>query len=126
MSDPFASASPGMIPLPQSGTAFVRAGGDWRQSAPGFFEIPVLDDGATGLRTVVMKMEPGAYSPPHSHDHLEQIFVIQGEFYDADRHYGAGDFLVRLAGTPHIAGTREGATMLVTYIPQKKASEGVA
>ncbi|MFM2372131.1 MAG: hypothetical protein RIS85_1853 [Pseudomonadota bacterium] len=126
MSDPFASTTPGMMPLPESATARVRAGGEWRQSAPGFLEIPLLDDRQTGLRTMLMKMEPGAYSPTHSHDQVEQIFVLEGEFYDDDTHYGVGDYLVRPAGTLHIAGTREGATVLVVYASSSNAVERVA
>ncbi|MBU6266785.1 MAG: cupin domain-containing protein [Sphingomonadales bacterium] len=122
MTDPFASTRPDSLPLPASGTRRVGAGGEWRESAPGFLEVPLLDDARAGLRTVLMKMAPGCYSPRHSHDRAEQIYVIEGEFHDDDTIYGAGDYLVRPAGTPHIAGSREGATVLVIYAAGKEGS----
>lgn len=115
MTDPFASVQPGRFPVPEFGTGRIPAGGEWSECAPGFLEITLLDDARTGLRTTMMKMEPGCYSPSHTHDKIEQIYVVEGEFYDDKTIYGAGDYLVRPPGTPHIAGSKEGATVLVIY-----------
>lgn len=117
MSDAFSSImARGRLPLPIEGTRMIRSGGGWEPTeSSGFTVVPLLDDSGCGLRTLLMRFEPGCYAALHSHDEVEQIYVIEGEFYDDDMVYGTGDYLVRAAGTPHIAGSREGATVLVVY-----------
>lgn len=123
MSDAFSSTeASGNLPLPIEGTRMTRSGGAWQSTAsPGFTVVPLLDDDACGMRTSLMRFEPGCYAALHSHDEVEQIYVIEGEFYDDEMVYGAGDYLVRAAGTPHIAGSREGATVLVVYTRTEQA-----
>ncbi|MBC8242727.1 MAG: cupin domain-containing protein [Alphaproteobacteria bacterium] len=62
-----------------------------------------------------MKVDAGAISPPHAHDELEQVFVLEGAFYDADRTYGPGDFIVRAPGAIHTGGSKVGALALLIY-----------
>ncbi len=123
MTDPFSSTQEGgALPLPVEGSRTIRSGGAWQDTAsPGFTVVPLLDDPSHGLRTSLMRFEPGCYACLHSHDEVEQIYVIEGEFYDDDTVYGVGDYLVRAAGTPHIAGSREGATVLVIYTRAEQA-----
>ncbi|MCJ2189208.1 cupin domain-containing protein [Novosphingobium beihaiensis] len=123
MNDVFVHGMAGGLPLPKTGTAMLRAGGEWQESAsPGFLVMPLLNDAETGLRTFLMRFEPGAYATTHSHEEVEQIYVLEGEMYDDDTIYGAGDFFVRAPGAPHLAGSREGATVLVSYFPAERAA----
>jgi quercetin dioxygenase-like cupin family protein len=61
---------------------------------------------------------PGATYSPHSHDHDESLWVVQGEITfgagDAELRLGAGDRLMLPRGTVHTAtaGPR-GATYLI-------------
>jgi len=66
-----------------------------------------------------MKIDPGAASASHSHDDIEQIYVLEGTFYDQEGSYEAGNYLVRAAGTEHIAGSLEGCIVLLTYSPAR-------
>ena len=62
-----------------------------------------------------MKVDAGVVAPPHAHDNLEQVFVLDGDFYDEYRTYGPGDFIVRAPGAIHTGGSRNGALALLVY-----------
>jgi anti-sigma factor ChrR (cupin superfamily) len=62
-----------------------------------------------------MKVDAGVVAPPHSHDQLEQGFVLDGEFYDEYRTYGPGDFIVRAPGAIRTGGSKSGALVLLVY-----------
>ena len=64
-----------------------------------------------------MKVEPGAWSPMHAHGEVEQVYVLEGSFYDQDNTYGPGDYIVRAAGADHTAGSENGALILLFYSP---------
>ena len=64
-----------------------------------------------------MKVDPGAFSPLHAHEEIEQIYVLEGQFYDQAKTYGPGDFIVRAPGAMHSAGSEEGAVVLLFYSP---------
>lgn len=105
--------------LPSHGSGHVDSGpADWQDcGADGFLVKPLLEDSAAGLRTWLMKVEPGAWSDAHAHDEVEQIFVLEGTFYDEHKTYRAGEFIVRAAGAMHTAGSETGATVLLVYSP---------
>ena len=112
----------GDVPLvPNGGSAVVRAAEDWRPSGtPGFWVRPLVEDPAAGVRTWLMKSDPGASSALHSHDEIEQIYVLEGSFSDAENTYGPGDFVVRAAGALHLTGCAEGSLSLVIYSPDAR------
>jgi len=88
----------------------------WRPTeAPGFWVKPLLADAASGARTELMRIDPGAYVGEHGHDELEEIYVLSGEFSDAERTYRAGDYCVRAVGAVHVASSKTGCTMLLVY-----------
>lgn len=62
-----------------------------------------------------MKVEPGAEAPPHAHEETEQIFVIEGTFYDDKNTYGPGDFAIRAPGVIHAGGSQDGAIIMLVY-----------
>ena len=62
-----------------------------------------------------MKVDAGAFSPLHSHDEVEQIYLIEGDFYDQDTIYKAGDFIVRAPHASHEAGSENGAIIMLVY-----------
>lgn len=83
--------------------------------APGFLVKPIFKDAATGETTMLMKIEPGAFFPAHAHDQLEEIFVLEGEFYDEAQTYRAGQYCQRAVGAPHTSGSKSGCTVLLIY-----------
>ena len=90
----------------------------WQPSGTdGFWIRPLLADARAGHKTWLMKIDAGAFAPLHEHAELEQIYVLEGSFYDQERSYEPGDFIVRAPGTRHTAGSREGAIVLLVYQP---------
>ncbi len=103
---------------PDAGTLVARmADVPWQDDGSGFSVKPVFEDRTTGLRTLLMKVGPGTEAALHAHDELEQIFVLEGEFYDQENAYGPGDFAVRAPGAMHTGGSKSGALILVVYSP---------
>lgn len=81
----------------------------------GFYIKHLFRDETTGETTSLMKMDAGAFAPSHSHDRFEEIYVIEGDFYDAEQSYGPGDYIARAIGAAHEAGSRNGGTVLLIY-----------
>jgi len=103
--------------LPRGESASVDAAAlDWQDcGAAGFAVKPLLEDSESGLRTWLMKVEAGAFSELHAHDEVEQIYVIEGSFYDQHNTYRAGDYIVRAPGAMHTAGSETGAIVMLFY-----------
>ena len=104
------------LSLPKKGTKVVRATGWTAGERHGELVRPLLED-RLGYRTMLMQVAPGPLGEDHAHDTIEQIYVIDGDFFDAEASYGPGDFVVRMPGTMHRAGSTNGCTMLVVYTP---------
>lgn len=120
MSEISKGQSPEKIPaLPQTGSLdFDSKQIDWRDcGAEGFLIKPLMEDKQAGVRLWLMKVEAGAFSPPHSHHETEQIYVLEGSFYDQDKTYGPGEYIVRAADAMHSAGSESGALVLLFYSP---------
>lgn len=83
--------------------------------------IRSLVDDPRGYRTMLMKVAPGPLGELHAHDQIEQIYVMDGDFFDDDTSYVAGDFLLRMPGAMHRAGSENGCTMLIVYVPMTEA-----
>ena len=109
------------LAVPVTGTLDLNdADLDWQDSGtPGFWLKPLMESPEHGLRTWLMKVDAGAYSPMHSHDDVEQIYVLDGTFYDQHRTYEAGAMIVRAPHAPHEAGSMTGARMIVSYAPSR-------
>jgi anti-sigma factor ChrR (cupin superfamily) len=102
--------------LPDAGTTVVRASGWTAGERPGELVRPLVDD-SSGFRTMLMQILPGPLGEAHAHDTIEQIYVLDGDFFDEDASYQAGDFVLRMPGTMHRAGSKSGATLLISYAP---------
>ena len=107
-------------PLVRGSAYRATAGTEWETSEePGFLYQALYE--APGCRTWLMRVEPGAWSPPHAHDgELEQIYVLEGSFYDDERLMRAGDFCCRAPGAMHSAGSDEGALVLLVYTDETR------
>ena len=105
-----------MTGLPDEGSRVVRAQADWTTAAPLALSRSFVDD-PRGYHTLLSKIEPGPFGDVHAHNELEQIYVIEGDFFDDEGSYGAGDFVVRAPGAAHRTGSRNGATILLIYSP---------
>ena len=107
-------------PLAHGSAYRAAAAEEWTASGDSGFRYKALFE-APGRRTWLMRVEPGAYSPPHAHEgELEQIYVLEGSFYDDDRLMRAGDFCCRAPGAMHSAGSDEGAVVLLVYTEERR------
>ena len=106
-----------MISLPQSGSSRARAATEWSEDSPGAVIKRLLDD-PSGYRTLLMKVEPGPLGEAHFHPEVEQVYVLEGDFFDEEYSYAAGDLVVRAAGAMHRSGSANGCTMLLIYTPE--------
>ena len=89
---------------------------EWQEcGAAGFMIKPLMEDTSAGLRTWLMKVDAGAFSDSHAHDECEQIYVLEGSFYDQEKIYQAGEYIVRAPGALHTAGSESGALVLLFY-----------
>lgn len=89
---------------------------EWQEcGAAGFMIKPLMEDAGAGLRTWLMKVDAGAFSESHAHDECEQIYVLEGSFYDQEKTYQAGEYIVRAPGALHTAGSESGALVLLFY-----------
>ena len=79
---------------------------------PGVSIKVLLEDEASGLMTALFRWEPGAVLPLHEHTAIEQTYVLDGAFEDADGEVKAGDFVWRPAGSRHEPRSPGGALML--------------
>ena len=105
------------LALPQRESNSIDAASlHWQDcGAVGFAVKPLLEDSDGRLRTWLMKVEAGAFSELHAHDEIEQIYVIEGSFYDQHKTYQAGDYVVRAPGAMHTAGSETGALVMLFY-----------
>ncbi|MDE1169412.1 MAG: cupin domain-containing protein [Pseudomonas sp.] len=96
---------------------YTAAAAAWEPTAtPGFWIKPLFTDTAKGMRTLLMKVDPGAWSAPHQHEgELEQLYLLQGAFQDQDGTLNIGDYCCRSPGAVHSGGSEGGALMLVIY-----------
>ena len=105
-----------MTELPEFGSMVIHAS-EWKEGErPGELVRALVDDPA-GYRTMLMKIAPGPLGVRHAHDEIEQIYVMEGDFFDEEGSYQAGDFVLRMPGTMHRAGSKKGCTMMVVYTP---------
>ena len=110
-----AKAGKAVIP-PISGSVYLDlAAADWQPDGDKFWIRPLYENPARGERTCLMKIDPGAWSPLHAHEEMEQIYVLSGSFCDQDRTLRAGDYACRAPGAMHTAGSAEGAVVLLIY-----------
>ena len=89
---------------------------DWEATdSEGFWVKKLYENEQRGERTWLMRVDAGAYSPSHAHEEFEQVYVLEGSFYDDDRLVKAGDYCARSPGAMHSTTSDDGALMLVIY-----------
>jgi anti-sigma factor ChrR (cupin superfamily) len=89
---------------------------EWQETdAAGFAVKPLFADARSGESTQLMRIAPGAWFPAHAHTQLEEIFVLEGDFYDDAQSYGPGQYCQRAIGAQHTAGSHGGCTVLLIY-----------
>ena len=109
-----------MTLLPDSGSIKLAAS-DWQAGEREGEWVRQLVDDPRGYRSMLMKISPGPLGSLHAHDEIEQIYVMDGDFFDDEAGYAAGDFVLRMPGAMHRAGSKNGCTMMIIYAPLVEA-----
>jgi anti-sigma factor ChrR (cupin superfamily) len=93
----------------------VRAGrGRWKQLAPGVSACRLYLNRERGEITSLLRLEPGATYAPHRHKAPEQCYVIEGDVFDGQSRFYAGDYECSEAGTVHrLQSTENGCLLLI-------------
>ena len=76
--------------------------------------------------TALMKVEPGARYPSHTHNQVEECYVLEGDLDFGDYQLFAGDYLRLPAGTTHSESTSiSGCVCLITAALPKSLMESL-
>jgi anti-sigma factor ChrR (cupin superfamily) len=94
----------------------------WIETTPGNRMKVIYHDPATGMLTILAKLDPGAGIPAHVHEDLEQTYVLEGSLVDDEGECTAGNFVIRARGSRHSPTAPNGCTMLVFFM---KPTEGL-
>lgn len=88
----------------------------WVETGPGNRMKVIYHDPASGMLTILAKLEPGAGIPAHAHEDLEQTYVLEGSLVDDEGECTAGNFVIRAKGSRHAPIAPNGCTMLVFFL----------
>ena len=88
----------------------------WIENAPGHKSKVIYYDPKTEMLTIISKLEPGAGIREHTHEDLEQTYVLEGSLVDDEGECTAGNFVIRAKGSRHSPTAPNGCTMLVFFL----------
>jgi anti-sigma factor ChrR (cupin superfamily) len=64
----------------------------WRQVAPGISVKILAQDDVTHIVSMLVRLEPNTYYPPHRHAAIEELHLLDGELWIEDRKLYPGDY----------------------------------
>lgn len=109
----FAAIEAAVEGQPQPGSVTIRADeGDWEQLFAGVFKKSLLVDEAEGAESFLLRIEPGAMCPAHSHTKTEECLVLEGEMIIGEARFKAGDYHAAPPAVPHLPITSETGTLV--------------
>lgn len=98
---------------PQPGSLTIRADqGDWVELFAGVFKKSLLIDEQEGAESFLLRIEPGASCPSHSHTKTEECLVMEGEMIIGEARFRAGDYHAAPPDVPHLPITSETGVLL--------------
>jgi anti-sigma factor ChrR (cupin superfamily) len=101
---------------PQSFHVVASKSLEWKPlEEKGFWIKELFSEPSTGKVAMLMKVDPGAFADDHAHDVFEQIYVLEGNFYDQNQTYVVGDYIARQPDTVHRTGSKNGAVVLLFF-----------
>jgi quercetin dioxygenase-like cupin family protein len=91
-----------------------RSDQKWDAVAPGVFARQLYVNPHQDTVTMMVRMDPGATYSPHRHAGPEQCFVLEGDLFDGEDTYYAGDFQCKERGSVHqVQSTKGGCLLLI-------------
>jgi anti-sigma factor ChrR (cupin superfamily) len=92
---------------------------EWRDVAPGISVKLLATDSQRSRATMLVRLAPGTDYPPHRHDGVEELHMLEGELTVGDRTLHAGDYLRSAPGTvDRIVRTETGCTGILLTSPR--------
>jgi anti-sigma factor ChrR (cupin superfamily) len=88
----------------------------WIENAPGHKSKVIHYDPKTEMLTIISRLEPGAGIREHTHEDMEQTYVLEGSLVDDEGECTAGNFVIRAKGSRHAPTAPNGCTMLVFFL----------
>ncbi len=82
----------------------------------------MYDDETKRSPTILLKFEPGATYPLHTHPAGEEVFVIEGDIHLGKDHLRAGDYLYTAPDNLHAVRSDEGC---IVFLKAPRATEFV-
>ncbi len=97
----------------------------WQSTAFDGIEMKILyTDAASGMSTILFRMQPGAVVPLHEHTAVEQTYVLEGSLVDGEGEAAAHGFVWRPGGNVHVAHAPNGALFLSFFMKPNRFFEG--
>lgn len=92
---------------------------EWQSFRPGVSLYPLHGEPPGPQSSALLRYQPGARVPAHTHLGVEHILVIQGSQEDESGHYPAGTLLISPRDSAHTVSSAEGCIVLAVW------SEGI-
>lgn len=101
------------------GFYFARgAASPWREISDGIEVRFLWADRETGARAMLVRMPPETNFPEHLHEHVEDLYVVDGDATVAGVYMRAGDYCRALQGSVH-SDMRSGPTGVSAFVVQR-------
>ena len=87
----------------------------WRRFREGVDIAPLSGDREQGCSCALLRYQPGARVPLHTHSGHEHLLVLRGSQTDGSGVYERGTFIVNMPGSHHHVSSEEGCVVLVIW-----------
>lgn len=87
----------------------------WEPFRPGVTICRLYDEGQQGSSAALLKYDPGATVPAHSHTGYEHILVLSGAQSDYQGTHKAGTLVINLPNSSHQVASEEGCIVLAIW-----------
>jgi anti-sigma factor ChrR (cupin superfamily) len=87
----------------------------WKPFREGIEIYRLYEDGAQGSSSALLRYQPGATVPQHSHPGYEHIFVLQGSQTDCNGTHAAGTLVINPPKTSHSVASADGCIVLAIW-----------
>jgi len=107
--------------IPEGIRVVRRDEGAWSPLVPGVIAKRLYQESPTGNIALLVRMQPGAKYPPHSHGGVEHAYVLEGDLHFGDLVLGPGDYQCADNATNHCdSHTVNGCMVLIIASQQNQ------
>jgi anti-sigma factor ChrR (cupin superfamily) len=92
---------------------------EWEVMRKGIARKVFYREDIRNLQMDMIKLEPNAISPQHTHKDDEWVYVLEGSMSDETGTYNQGDFLVNRKGTAHVVTAGKNGCLILALYSEK-------